>query len=216
MIALLFISLLIPAATALLLMLFRTSLNQSSARWVACCGSIAALLFSVLLLVQYRVQVVDPFGSGVMPVASSVDPTSAIQPRVEYRQPWLKTGEHMQLEMYFGLDGISVTMIALTTTGFESSGMCRVSSSGGLSSNCGNGGHISNRVSVMSICQSRGGGICWGGIGCDGIGRRHIGHVADTLLAFARSNKRIRFKHAVCNLCPQGHGNVVLAAGCVR
>ncbi len=115
MIALLFISLMIPAATALLLMLFRTSLNQSSARWVACCGSVAALLFSVLLLVQYRAQVVDPLESGTTPVASSVDPASSIQPRVEYRQPWLKTGERMQLEMYFGLDGISVTMIALTT-----------------------------------------------------------------------------------------------------
>ncbi|MEJ7591292.1 MAG: NADH-quinone oxidoreductase subunit M [Planctomycetaceae bacterium] len=115
MIALLFISLMIPAATALLLMLFRTSLNQSSARWVACCGSVAALLFSVLLLVQYRAQVVDPLGFGITPVASSVDPASSIQPRVEYRQPWLKTGDRMQLEMYFGLDGISVTMIALTT-----------------------------------------------------------------------------------------------------
>jgi len=115
MIALLFISLAIPAATALLLMLFRTSLNQSNARWIACCGSVAALLFSVLLLVQYRTQFVHPLENGVLPIASSVDPTSAIQPRVEYRQPWLKTGERMQLEMYFGLDGISVTMIALTT-----------------------------------------------------------------------------------------------------
>ena len=115
MIALLFISLSIPAATALLLMLFRTSLNQSSARWVACCGSVAALLFSMLLLIQYRAHIVDPLESGVTPVASSVDPASAIQPRFEYRQPWLKTGERMQLEMYFGLDGISVTMIALTT-----------------------------------------------------------------------------------------------------
>ena len=115
MIALLFISLSIPAATALLLMLFRTSLNQSSARWVACCGSVAALLFSGLLLVQYEAQVVDPLESGLIPLASSADSASAIQPRVEYRQPWLKTGERMQLEMYFGLDGISVTMIALTT-----------------------------------------------------------------------------------------------------
>lgn len=115
MIALLFISLAIPAGTALLLMLFRTSLNQSNARWVACCGSVAAMLFSGLLLLQYRTQFVRPLEAGVIPIASSVDAASAIQPRVEYRQPWLKTGEHMQLEMYFGLDGISVTMIALTT-----------------------------------------------------------------------------------------------------
>ncbi len=114
MIALLFISLAIPAATALLLMLFRTSLNQSNARWIACCGSVAAMLFSILLLVQYRTQCVRPLEAGVVPIESSVDAASAIQPRVEYRQPWLKTGDHMQLEMYFGLDGISVTMIALT------------------------------------------------------------------------------------------------------
>jgi NADH:ubiquinone oxidoreductase subunit 4 (subunit M) len=61
MIALLFISLAIPAATALLLMLFRTSLNQSNARWVACCGSVAAMLFSGLLLLQYRTQFVRPW-----------------------------------------------------------------------------------------------------------------------------------------------------------
>jgi NADH-quinone oxidoreductase subunit M len=115
MIALLFLSLTIPAATAMLLMLFRTSLNQSSARWVACCGCVAALLFSVLLLVQYRAQLANSQQPGSTPVVSGVDPASAIQPRVEYRQPWLKTGDRMQLEMYFGLDGISVTMIALTT-----------------------------------------------------------------------------------------------------
>lgn len=115
MIALLFITLAMPAATALLLMLFRASLNQSSARWLACCGSVAALLFSAMLLAQYRIQTIGPLESGLAPLVSSVDPASAIQPRVEYRQPWLQTGERMQLEMYFGLDGISVTMIALTT-----------------------------------------------------------------------------------------------------
>lgn len=115
MIALLFITLAIPAVTALLLMLFRASLNQSSARWMACSGGLAALLFSVLLLVQYRTQTVAPLEFGITPPASSVDPASAIQPRVEYRLPWLQTGDHMQLEMYFGIDGISVTMIALTT-----------------------------------------------------------------------------------------------------
>jgi NADH:ubiquinone oxidoreductase subunit 4 (subunit M) len=53
MIALLFISLLIPAATAVVLMLFRTSLTQSNARWVACVGSTAALVFATLLLAKY-------------------------------------------------------------------------------------------------------------------------------------------------------------------
>ena len=115
MIALLFVTLAIPAVTSLLLMLFRNSLNQSSARWVACCGSVAALLFSVLLLSQYKSAAVNPLESGEKPAVSSADSASAIHPRAEYRRPWLATGKNLQLEMYFGLDGISVTMIALTT-----------------------------------------------------------------------------------------------------
>ena len=113
MIALLFICLGLPAATALLLMLFRTSLNQSNARWIACCGSVAAFVFSVFLLIQYRAALVDSPVSGSMSALSSADPSSAIHPRAEFRRPWLTSGS-MQLEMYFGVDGISVTMIALT------------------------------------------------------------------------------------------------------
>jgi NADH:ubiquinone oxidoreductase subunit 4 (subunit M) len=115
MIALLFVSLGIPAVTALLLMLFRTSLNQSSARWIACCGSVATLLFSVLLLVQYRTVAVYALESGEFPAFSVADKTSAIHPKVEFRRPWLSSGQNMQLEMYFGLDGISISMIALTS-----------------------------------------------------------------------------------------------------
>ncbi len=115
MIALLFISLLIPAATALVLMLFRSSLNQSSARWVAAFGSSAALFFTVLLLCQYRSAAVDPLGSGTEPALSTAVAESAMFPKAEFRQAWLTSGKNMQLEMYFGVDGISVTMIALTS-----------------------------------------------------------------------------------------------------
>jgi NADH-quinone oxidoreductase subunit M len=114
MIALLFITLAIPAVTASLLMLFRNSLNQSSARWMACCGSFAALLFSVLLLSGYRSATVRPFESGETPAMSSADASSAVRPKVEFRRPWITTGTNLQVEMYFGLDGISVTLIALT------------------------------------------------------------------------------------------------------
>jgi NADH-quinone oxidoreductase subunit M len=115
MIALLFITLAIPAVTSLLLMLFRNSLNQSSSRWIACCGSAVALLFSVLLLSQYKAVTVDPLGTGNIPALSSADASSAVHPKAEFRRPWLATTDRLQLEMYFGLDGISVTMIALTT-----------------------------------------------------------------------------------------------------
>jgi len=114
MIALLFITLAIPAVTASLLMLFRNSLNQSSARWMACCGSFAALLFAVLLLCGYRTANVRTFESGKAPAVSSADESSAVRPKVEFRRPWMTTGTNLQIEMYFGLDGISVTLIALT------------------------------------------------------------------------------------------------------
>jgi NADH-quinone oxidoreductase subunit M len=114
MIALLFITLAIPAVTASLLMLFRNSLNQSSARWMACCGSFVALLFAVLLLCSYRSAAVRPFESGSVPAVSSADESSAVRPKVEFRRPWMTTGTNLQVEMYFGLDGISVTLIALT------------------------------------------------------------------------------------------------------
>jgi NADH-quinone oxidoreductase subunit M len=114
MIALLFVTLAIPAVTASLLMLFRTSLNQSSARWMACCGSVVALLFAILLLSQYRTATVNTLESGATAAVTSAESSSGVRPRVEFRRPWLMFGENLQIEMYFGLDGISVTLIALT------------------------------------------------------------------------------------------------------
>ncbi|MFN9717729.1 MAG: NuoM family protein, partial [Planctomycetota bacterium] len=114
MIALLFISMILPATTAVVLMLFRTSLNQSSARWVACVGSAAALLFSTLLLASYTGSVTYAFENGVAPATSDAPAKSAMFPRAELRLPWLSNGTNLQLELYFGIDGISVTMIALT------------------------------------------------------------------------------------------------------
>jgi NADH-quinone oxidoreductase subunit M len=114
MVALIFVSLILPAATAILLMLFRTSLTQNSARWIACCGSVITLLFAVLLFAQYRSHSVYALENGEDPLASSAQEGSAVFPRAEYRTDWLKISSNMTLEMYFGVDGISVCMIALT------------------------------------------------------------------------------------------------------
>lgn len=125
MIALLLLCLATPFATAVLLMLFRSSLTQSTARLLAFSGGLVALLLSVFLLSQYSRTVIHPLQSNLKPLAPIVDPASAIRPRVEFRQPWLvlsgspdasgQQSNAVRIEMYLGLDGISVAMIALTT-----------------------------------------------------------------------------------------------------
>jgi NADH-quinone oxidoreductase subunit M len=114
MIVLLFICLGVPAFAAVLLMLFRSSLNQGSSRWIACVGSVVTLICSVALLLQYRDVAIHPLETGHEPAVSTAPEGAAVQPRVEFRRPWLNSGSGMQLEMYFGLDGISAAMIALT------------------------------------------------------------------------------------------------------
>ncbi len=118
MLALLLMCLLIPLATALLLMLFRNSLNTSNARWIAVTGASLTLLLATLMVSRYYMAAIKYGESGVKipALASSVSkdyPYSAIVPKVECRLPWLETGS-LKLEMYFGLDGISAAMIALT------------------------------------------------------------------------------------------------------
>ena len=112
--ALLFITLAIPTVTAVLLMLFRSSLATANARWVAVCGASLALLCSVFLMARYHTAGAMSLESGMKPLLSSVDPNSAIRPKVEYVHTWMSTGR-MKLDVYFGVDGISVAMIALTT-----------------------------------------------------------------------------------------------------
>ncbi len=112
--ALLFITLAIPTVTAVLLMLFRSSLATANARWVAVCGGSLALLCSVFLLARYHSAGAMSLESGMKPLTSTVSPDSVLQPKVEYVHTWLKSGR-MQLDLYFGVDGISVAMIALTT-----------------------------------------------------------------------------------------------------
>lgn len=118
MLALLFICLLLPLATAVLLMLFRNSLNTANARWVAVTGASVTLLLATLLVSRYYMAGIKygEWGVKIQALSSSVSrdyPSSVIIPKVEYRLPWLQNGS-INLEMYFGLDGISSAMIALT------------------------------------------------------------------------------------------------------
>lgn len=111
MLALLIICLAVPLISATLLMLFRTSLTAKTARWLALAGSAAALAVSVLLLVQYRAVVLPSVGGAAV--------SAVLQPHVEYRHVWMSmqgaSGKGVLLELYLGLDGISVALIALTT-----------------------------------------------------------------------------------------------------
>lgn len=133
MIALLFLCLVVPLAAAVMLMLFRDSLVQSGARLLALGGSLATLLLAAMLLQQYPASTRSVTGGSASSGARAV-----ISPRVSFRRPWLQTwdreapvhtsqdggvgpsdavtghGAGVRLEMYFGLDGISISLIALT------------------------------------------------------------------------------------------------------
>ncbi len=114
--ALLFLTLGMPAATGVLLLLFRDSMAGRTARWIALAGACAALFVSLMLAHQYR----DVIGGTEARISDSGSP---VHPRVEFRYPWLAssmgdaaTGTNpLKLELHFGLDGISVALIVLTT-----------------------------------------------------------------------------------------------------
>jgi NADH-quinone oxidoreductase subunit M len=115
MIQLLFLLLLIPLGAGALLLLFAGVSQQRTARWIALGGSIATLAISLALLGDYR----------KLPAAAAGESASAqaspIQPRLEYRQPWLTIGGDeagqggATLEFHLGLDGVSIALIVLTT-----------------------------------------------------------------------------------------------------
>ncbi|WP_437187157.1 complex I subunit 4 family protein [Planctomicrobium sp. SH668] len=111
MVSILFLCLSIPLLTALALTLFRSSLTGSNARWVALAGSIATTLMATQLVTGYSALPKSYLGNG------------PIQPQVEYKHSWLtlntanasEAAEPVKLEFYFGLDGVSVALIALST-----------------------------------------------------------------------------------------------------
>jgi len=109
MVILLFICLALPLLTAFALMLFRSSLTASSARWVALGGALATLFVSFQL------------ANGYVQLPKTTRWGTPIQPQVQFHHSWLTLnsgapGSHpLQLELYFGLDGVSVVLIVLTT-----------------------------------------------------------------------------------------------------
>ncbi|MBA4106036.1 MAG: NADH-quinone oxidoreductase subunit N [Pirellula sp.] len=115
MIQLLFILLLVPLGAGGLLLLFSGVSQQRSARWIALGGSLVALALSLQLAADYRTLQAEQG-------ATASD--SPIAPRVEYRRTWEIIGDTstpeaaadaIKLEFHFGLDGVSVVMIVLTT-----------------------------------------------------------------------------------------------------
>ena len=112
MIGFLIALMILPLATAVLLMLFRDSAGQNTARWMALVGSILTLCVAVTTVAKYRELIV--------PTASQ-----PVQPRIEWRQTWLTytpqpptfpvvSSAPVKLEFYLGADGVSLSLIALT------------------------------------------------------------------------------------------------------
>lgn len=116
MIGYLFALMLLPLATAVLLMLFRASAGQNTARWMALIGSLVTLCVAVVAVSKYN--------DLIRPTASQ-----PVQPRIEWKHAWLTyaptaTAEQaasriaapapVHLEFYLGADGVSLALIALT------------------------------------------------------------------------------------------------------
>lgn len=109
MVILLFLCLALPLLTAFALMLFRSSLTVSTARWIALGGAIFTLIVSLQL------------ASGYTHLPRITEEGAPIQPQLKHVYPWLSVGQSadgtggLQFDFFFGLDGISVALIALTT-----------------------------------------------------------------------------------------------------
>ena len=125
MIGFLIALMILPLATAALLMLFRDSAGQNTARWMALIGSVVTFCVAVTCVAKYQEKQVT---AG----------TSPVQPRIEWRHTWLTytSQEHhldplhllgprepghdfsqmatVNLEFYLGADGVSLSLIALT------------------------------------------------------------------------------------------------------
>lgn len=103
----------LPLLVAVLLMLFRGSAGPTVPRWIALVGSLATLAVSLAAAAQFK----------ELP-APAAD-RGAVQPRVEARYEWLTIDRHvtgkepqakqLSFQFYLGVDGISLSMILLTT-----------------------------------------------------------------------------------------------------
>ncbi len=105
--------LLCPVATALLVLLFRSSSEHTTSRWIALMGAILTLLLSLVVASDFQATgVKDRF-------AASSDQLAPVNPVTVLRHTWMSfgqdSGKTVELEFFLGLDGISVAMILLTT-----------------------------------------------------------------------------------------------------
>uniref|UniRef100_A0A7C2K0R4 NADH-quinone oxidoreductase subunit M n=1 Tax=Schlesneria paludicola TaxID=360056 RepID=A0A7C2K0R4_9PLAN len=106
---LLVITILLPLAAAVLLLLLDPKATAERARWAALLATLATAGVSWGLASQFTALEEIPRGT-----------RGIIEPRLELRQPWLTlgtnaAGEPVQLEFYLGIDGISLSLILLTT-----------------------------------------------------------------------------------------------------
>lgn len=103
----------LPAATAALLLLLDRNATPMRARWTGLFGALATFLVSLAVASQFvnLPRISEPYDG-------------PIQPHFEIKQTWLTFGNSgldavgskpMRLEFFLGLDGISVSLILLTT-----------------------------------------------------------------------------------------------------
>ncbi len=113
---------LLPLATAVVVMLLRSA---GAARWISLLGSLATLVVSLVMAAQFTT---------LRPVGESTG--GPVQPRVEFRHTWMTFswsdaepsrtsapdspgggpdgGRQVRLEFYLGMDGISLLLVVLT------------------------------------------------------------------------------------------------------
>ncbi len=109
MIVSLLLTMAIPLAAAAFLMVFRRSMSGHTPRWIALGATVATLLVSISLAQQFR----------ALPAAAGDSP---IRPRFEQTYHWFSyntgeanSNETVEFDFRFGLDGISLALVVLTT-----------------------------------------------------------------------------------------------------
>src|SRR2546423_6063858 len=109
---LLLTTLLLPLLAALLLLVGWRTISRAAARGFALFASIATLVVSLALANQY------------VQLPADAAPRSPVQPRYSQAYHWLSYGDapeeradqsHLQFDFLLGVDGISLSLIVLTT-----------------------------------------------------------------------------------------------------
>jgi NADH-quinone oxidoreductase subunit M len=122
MIVLLLLTMAIPAATAVLLMVFRHSMTGRTPRWIALAATVAALLVSIGLANEFRAIPLRERGAGA--AANSDLGSFPIQPRFLASYHWFTypasdaaatDAQGFEFDFQLGLDGISLALVVLTT-----------------------------------------------------------------------------------------------------